>query len=104
MRKVIARESYPVLDLPGSPSDYIIPCHPTGEESHALDAPSYYLIDQYLMNQASTLFPSASANCPQYPVMVAGKYQNLTKDVPVSTHIFHTITIQLDCQECGSRC
>ena len=87
MRKVIQKQLFPDLDLPGSPIDYIIPCHPTGEETQPHNAPSYYLIDQYLKHNAKSLFPSALENNANYPVMIAGKYQNLTKDIPVSKKV-----------------
>ena len=80
VRRVMNRSPHPQLQLSAPVDDYIIHCHPTGDDRKLLDAPSYYLIDQYLRAKAKTDFPRAK----QCPVIVAGKYLNLTDAVPVS--------------------
>ena len=85
VRRVLAgRSVWPgSLSLLGPVEDYIVHCHPTGDDRRLLQAPSYYLIDQYLKAKAAQDFPRAM----QSPVIVAGKYLNLTEAVPVSDYI-----------------
>ena len=64
--------------------DYIVPVHiPHGmDPKPKINAPAFYLLNQYLKAKATELFEVA--NREGLPVLQTGRYQNLTHNINVS--------------------
>ena len=64
--------------------DYIVPVHiPHGmDPKQKINAPAFYLLNQYLKVKATELFEVAHRE--GLPVLQTGRYQNLTHNINVS--------------------
>ena len=61
--------------------NFIVPLNQRG----TLNAPSFYLLDQYLKAKSTELFDVAFSE--SLPVIQTGKYQNLTFNIKVSMEV-----------------